>query len=93
MVKYLIILLKKKKNNEAALISKLNMQLFYLYTYFPILPKKKENISIQVYEFFQCNQVQSKNKNIPLSTYEKAIAMITWIWRTNRLTFFCNKRC
>ena len=49
MVKDLIILLKRKKNNEVALISKLNMQLFiYLYTYFPILPKKKENISIQV---------------------------------------------
>ena len=53
------------------------MQLFYLYTYFPILPKKKENITIQVYEFFQCNQVRSEIKNIPLSTYEKVVAMIT----------------
>ena len=32
---------------------------------------------IQVYEFFQCNQVRSKIKNIPLSTYTKNIIVIT----------------
>ena len=30
--------------------------------------------------------MRSKMKNTPLSTYEKVIAVITWVWRNDQLT-------
>ena len=69
----LVILFEKENKNRVALFPKLRMQHFiWLFPY----PKKKENILIQVYEFFQWNQVRRKMRIIPLSTYEKSVTVI-----------------
>ena len=61
----------------------------YLHIY-PTLLKRKN--TIQVYEFFQCNHVRSKMRNIPLSAYMKNITMITGTWRTNRAVWFSSNK-
>ena len=75
MTFFLVLLFEKKTKNEVALFPKLRMQHFILYI-FPY-PEKKENVFIQVYDLFQWNQVWSKLRIVPLSTYEKIVAVIT----------------
>ena len=66
--------MERKESPVVTLIYLKNKNIF---TYYPILVKRKK--TIQVYEFFQCNHVRSKIRNIPLSTYKKNITMITGI--------------
>ena len=69
------------------------MQLFIYIHIFLFYISRKENTFIQVYKLFQYNQVQNKARNLPISSCKIVTVVITWIWRTNRLTCFCNKRC